>query len=560
MIGETAQPARSEGLRVERDRFVALAFCWADMMLELDGNRRVTYAAGVTDALLGEPPSALIGRGLRDLVAPADHDLLAELLRLAEHHGRIEDVSLRLRGRRGAELRLQVAGYCLPDLGGHVFLSFRLGARPTEAVVAAAGVKPVTRDHDTGLFEADSFSQVAAGRLKEAAPARMTLLALDHYADLRQRLDAEGERHLQRLIGTTLKAHSVDGDSAVRIAADRYGLLHASDVDVAEMENRINGYARAVDPAGQGAGVQSATIALDPGTISERDLATGLIYTINNFRKSRGHEFTLKTLSANMGDLAAKAVQSLDGFKKAVARQDFEVVFQPVVDLARGKPHHFEALARFPHMIGKESPYNLITFAEQTDLIRDFDMAMTKRMLAWLGQNSPQGEYRIAVNLSGASISTFSFVAELHELLKQNPWSKKTLLFEVTESSEIKDIQAANRVIQSLRQAGHPVCLDDFGAGAANFQYLTALEVDVVKLDGQALRTARYGAKGKAFLKALATLCVELGIEVIAEMVDDLQGLQFVRDCNIRYVQGYLYGKPSDDITTFGDTSQKVWK
>ena len=105
-----------------------------------------------------------------------------------------------------------------------------------------------------------------------------------------------------------------------------------------------------------------------------------------------------------------------------------------------------------------------------------------------------------------------------------------------------------NVVIQRLRTTGHAVCLDDFGAGAAAFQYLRALEVDVVKIDGMYVREALQSQTGKPFLKAMAGLCRDLGVGVVAEMVEDKSVVSFLLECGIQFGQGILFGEPSLDF------------
>ncbi|NQV55146.1 MAG: EAL domain-containing protein [Rhodospirillales bacterium] len=107
----------------------------------------------------------------------------------------------------------------------------------------------------------------------------------------------------------------------------------------------------------------------------------------------------------------------------------------------------------------------------------------------------------------------------------------------------------ANRFFQTLRKDGYKVCLDDFGAGAASFQYLATLEVDVVKLDGSAIKNALVANQGRAFLTALVRMCQDIGVETVAEMIDDQEILDFVRSCGVDYVQGFFFGKPSKEIT-----------
>ncbi|MFT5540251.1 MAG: EAL domain-containing protein (putative c-di-GMP-specific phosphodiesterase class I) [Alphaproteobacteria bacterium] len=175
--------------------------------------------------------------------------------------------------------------------------------------------------------------------------------------------------------------------------------------------------------------------------------------------------------------------------------------------------------------------------------------------MTWGGRNdkadrrSPR--YKVAVNLSGTSIASKPFVMKLHKLLAQYAGFAGSLIFEITESAKIRDLEKVNATVQSLRRAGHKVCLDDFGAGAAAFQYLRDLEVDVVKIDGAYVKGALKTEKGMAFLRAMAGLCNDLGITTIAEMVEDQQSRQFLRDCGVGYGQGYLFGRPSFDISSF---------
>jgi EAL domain-containing protein (putative c-di-GMP-specific phosphodiesterase class I) len=140
---------------------------------------------------------------------------------------------------------------------------------------------------------------------------------------------------------------------------------------------------------------------------------------------------------------------------------------------------------------------------------------------------------------------------QLDQLLKVNDWTQGKLCFEITESARMSDLDSANNFIQRLRKVGYKVCLDDFGAGSASFQYLSSLDVDIVKLDGSAVKNAEKSKKGRAFLSALTELCRRLGVETVGEMIDTPQTLAFVRDCNVDFVQGFLFGKPSADLKDF---------
>ena len=546
-ISDSAAKSASAALRAERNRFVALAFCWADLLFELDAEEKLVFAAGATGPLVGGKPEDLIGTPVADLIAPQDRSLVHEVLGIARKRGRIDNINVRLKGAAGATAPLSITGHWLDDLGGHYFLAFRMGTGPA----AKAGGSRMTRDSESGLYDADTFAEVVKKRVELGADAdgdsKMTLIALPGYEELKGRLDGDAEQDLMNTVGACLRASSVDGDAAARIDDDRFGLVHGADLDVAALEKKISEFTREVDPTGAGIEVEAGTIEVADANISEEDLANGLLYTINRFRSAKGGDF-IKNLSSNLSGLVSEAGKSVTAFRQVVANSDFDIAYQPIINTMTGEIHHFEALARFHADKKGESPYERITFAEETGLISEFDMAMVRKVVAWLA-NIPR--YRVAVNMSGNSVLNLNYINELHLLLRNNSWAKDRLMFEVTESGRIDDLTGANRFIQTLRREGYEVCLDDFGAGAANFEYISILEVDVIKIDGPALKTAQKTKRGRAYLRALAGMCRELGIGTIAEMIDNEQALEFVRNCRVQYVQGYLFGKPSSEIRSF---------
>ena len=136
------------------------------------------------------------------------------------------------------------------------------------------------------------------------------------------------------------------------------------------------------------------------------------------------------------------------------------------------------------------------------------------------------------------------FCAELDKMLHAQFGIDEFLSLEITESAEIEDLKGVNAAIQEFRRAGFKVALDDFGAGAASFDYLNSFDVDTVKFDGPVVKRAVVTKKGKAFLASMATLCREIDVETIAEMVEDEPLAKFLGECGIELGQGWHFGKP----------------
>ncbi len=537
-----------ESLRRERDRFVALAFCAADILVEINNEQKILFAAGATHSLIGTAPEVLVGTTFLDFIHPDKMPLVREMLENMSPGTRLDPVQVELAGTTGSALPVSMTGYHLPDMPGHHYFAFRL--IPTKSVVEVPA--SAERDSDTGLLKKEAFAEIASRQIQEAESRGEQLkLTMIHTGDLdefRDRLDHESSETLMRSMGACLQASSAAGQSAAQLDDGAFGFLHDDAFDVDGITGKIEEIFRTADPTGDGVSVKSGTIDADVGELSEADSVRVMLYTVNRFCDRQGEDFDMTSLSGSLEKLTRENTETLSKFREITDKGNFDVAFQPIVFLADGLVHHYEALARFNKKI-EASPYKLITFAENTGIIADFDLAMCARVLNWLLIAKKQGhEYLVAINVSGQSLANTAFIAALHDQLQRADSVRKQLLFEITESASIEDLGAANRFIQGLRSFGHQVCLDDFGAGAAALRYLHALEVDIVKIDGQYVRSAARNDRNRAFLKAVTGLCHDLGIATVAEMVEDEECAEMLRACNVRFGQGYLFGKPSFSV------------
>ena len=539
-------PATSAPLRRERDRFVAFAFTWADILFELDDEARIVYASGILETLIGRNVQDLLGSVFYDLVLPDERRIARSLLASVRRCERSEEAVLGLIGPNGQPVITAFSGYRLLELEGHVFIGLR-GKQPRQADERAA-----CRDEGSGLLKSRAFVESVGQHLEAAAAGkeqRLSLIRLLGAEKLRQQPTAMPERDLLREIGECLRSHSRNGDLAARVGPDRFGLLHGTETDIGKLKKQLLEVVAESDPQSKEVAIECASFEIDREALRTEQIAKGIVYVINRFRASDRGASELSRTSRSFTKLAEEAANAIDGLRGIISRGDFGLVFQPILDAHSGDIHHYEALARFPALRGTTGEH--IMLAEEIGVISEFDSGMLRKVFDRLGGPSAEDKARIAVNISGQSVNSAAYTASLDRLLLENSWLQNRLLFEITESSRMDDLRAANSFVLKLRCGGYDVCLDDFGAGAANFQYLASLDVDIVKLDGAAVRCAQESAKGVAFLKALVGLCRELSIGTVMEMVDSPASLQFARACGADYVQGYLFGKPHADIGLF---------
>jgi EAL domain-containing protein (putative c-di-GMP-specific phosphodiesterase class I) len=550
---DASSPARADAVRRDRDRFLAFAFCAADILIELDKKCRISYIAGATLALTGKSDAQLVGQPFAEMVAPVDRTLINELLGGLKAGMRIDPVRMRFIGRRGQAVPLMLFGYQLAEVGGAYYFALRL-----EPSVSDSEGQTVTlrRDTQTGLLDAESFAESASARVREAKKKgdelSFTVLRIGDLAELRNQLGRDDQESLLTTVGATLKAGSAGGDCAARLDESNYGLVHAAAFNANAMKAKLEDYLKSLDPSGKGVPIGIATVADAASVMGGTDDTRAVLYTLGRICET-ALEGDSEQGNTRIADLVRDTSERIVSFRRIIDQDAVQLAFQPIVELATKRTRHFEVLARFSKTIGV-SPYHTISFAENVGLICDFDLTMCRRALAWLEErrkSAPDKRYTLAVNLSGRSVGNTAFLESLLALFHEHDPVRKLLAIELTESARIRDLTAANNFIQSLRKDGHEVALDDFGTGASALSYLHSLEVDIVKIAGEYVRGAVANQKYRATLKAMGSLCAELGIETVAEMVEDQTYLPMLKECGIPLAQGYYFGKPSFSIGDF---------
>jgi len=228
------------------------------------------------------------------------------------------------------------------------------------------------------------------------------------------------------------------------------------------------------------------------------------------------------------------------GFREHVSEQRFRVMEQPIVHLDDGEISHHEWLVRFDHEDGLEG---VLRGAEMSGAIKDLDLSMLARAVLTLNDN-PMGP-GIAVNLSGASFENAGFERSLMACLSAYVGPPEKLILELTETWDLRDLDHAKNILVQLQNLGHPVCLDDVGAGAASIRYLRAFPANWLKIDGEFIKAAFEDHRERAILNALLTLRDPLNVKFIAEGIETEELYQFARDHDFDAVQGYAIGKPS---------------
>jgi len=239
-------------------------------------------------------------------------------------------------------------------------------------------------------------------------------------------------------------------------------------------------------------------------------------------------------------------LKTAHGFRTHVSEQRYTVVRQPIMEIASGDVLHHEWLVRFND---DDHLDELLRPAEISGAIMELDLSMLTQAIEALNEH-PEGT-GIAVNLSGASLDEASIEAKLFPLLGDLIAPPEKLIIELTETWDMRTLDNAERILDHVKRLGHPVCLDDVGAGAASIRYLRALPADWLKIDGDFVVAAMSSSREFAILKAILSLRDALSVKVIAEGVETPEILDFVTNLEFDAAQGYAIGIPEEETRIY---------
>lgn len=232
-------------------------------------------------------------------------------------------------------------------------------------------------------------------------------------------------------------------------------------------------------------------------------------------------------------------LQTEKGFRAHISESRHTIMRQPVVCAKDFTVLHHEWLVRFDSDTGLE---RILRPAEISGAISDLDLSMLTRAVSALNANPDR--HAIAVNLSGASFSDPVFERSLLALLAKLETEPAKLLFELTETWDLKDLRPAIHLLNILRERGHSLCLDDVGAGAASLRYLRAFPTDWLKIDGDFVAGAASCTRQRAVLNAVLGLRDALGVRFIAEGIESEPLRNFALESGFDALQGFIIAPP----------------
>jgi EAL domain-containing protein (putative c-di-GMP-specific phosphodiesterase class I) len=228
--------------------------------------------------------------------------------------------------------------------------------------------------------------------------------------------------------------------------------------------------------------------------------------------------------------------------RRAVEAGEFELFYQPVIH--GGAAPSLEALIRWRHPEkGLVSPAEFIPAAEEGGLILSLG-AWVLRTATTFAQGLARSDVRVAVNLSARQFLDPDLVKIVESALAQSGLAPGRLELEVTESALMSDAEEVSQRLEHLRSIGLELTLDDFGSGYSSLGYLKRFRFHRIKIDRTFVADLPKDADSGAIVDAILAMAKSLGLDVVAEGVENVEQLRFLEDRGCRAFQGYYFSRP----------------
>lgn len=231
------------------------------------------------------------------------------------------------------------------------------------------------------------------------------------------------------------------------------------------------------------------------------------------------------------------------GLTEAMAKDQFTVLFQPIIDLATGRTRSCEALLRWNHPeLGDVSPAVFIPVAESAGLIGDITEWVLRKACEAAAE-WPE-EVNVSVNISPALLKQNNLPVKIIETLVNTGMVARRLELEITESVLLDKNPHTNSLLRQLQKMGLRLCLDDFGTGFSSLTYLRSWEFDTIKIDKSFIRNIGNSPTDQKIIGAVVQLAKSLEVATVAEGVETEEQLTRVREAGCSRVQGFYYARP----------------
>lgn len=535
----------------ERDRLYNLS---NDLLATIDFEGKLTHINPAWNKILGYEDQELLGSVILSIIHPDDEkNTMAESRKLKR--GKSVSFESRLRCKDGSYRWILWSS--TPMVSEKI--SYAVGRDITERKQTEETLEyNALYDTLTNLPNRTQFMshlQKAIDNFdnKTGKPFAVLFLDLDRFKIINDGLGHFIGDKLLIAIAERIRSKLRPGDIVARLGGDEFTVLIHNVADTTDAINvaerlqsslskpfRLDNY-EVFSSASIGIAISDATRRQPEEFLRDADSA---MYRAKDAGKARYEIFDHEMHVQNLNLLQVET-----DLRRAIERGEFRVFYQPIVCLKSGEVREFESLIRWEHPeFGLILPDEFINVAEETGLIipiGEWVLEESCRQIKHWQNCYPQLEkLAVSVNLSAKQLMHPQLKTRIKEILEKTNLDPLSLKLEVTESTVMENSDTAAEVLNELTAMGIEISTDDFGTGYSSLSYLHQFPFKRLKIDRSFIGKMESDDKTEAIVRTILMLGQNLGIEVVAEGIENLTQLQNLCALACHYAQGYLFSKP----------------
>ncbi|MGQ4878489.1 putative bifunctional diguanylate cyclase/phosphodiesterase [Billgrantia sp. LNSP4103-1] len=406
---------------------------------------------------------------------------------------------------------------------------------------------PLTNLHNQRIFK-DMLVYEVGRATRHQDHFSLLMLDLDNFKTVNDRHGhAFGDQFLSAVADTL--SHSVrPGDFLARYGGDEFTVIlpQTEDQQAYSVALRIaENLSRQVLTAPDGSTVRATTsigIASYPNHAANPHdlflLADNMMYKA----KRKGKNCVALPEQEEVAEVFREVGEKNQMVLSALEEQRIVPYFQPIADVRTGEVHIHELLMRIQLDDRLVPAGEFIDIAESIGVIHKMDYQLIEKAFAQIREQGYEG--MLFINLSPKSLIIGEFIGHIHQLAIDYDILPERIVFELTERETVSNLKLLEKFVLDLKLEGFNFAIDDFGSGYSSFRYLKQFPIDVIKIEGEFIRNMLSDEKYMAFVKSIVTLAQSLGVNTIAEFIEDGDVLAAVEALGIDFGQGYYLGRP----------------
>lgn len=560
----TRQKQAEEALFKETERAQVTLASIADAVITTDTQGNVEYLNPVAEKLLGWTsqeahghPLDTVFHGIDEATGEPIENPIKKLMRDSSTNGVREDVVLA--PRAGGQTPIQLTAASISDREGQIIGSV-LVFRDVSAShnMARQLTWQATHDALTSLVNRREFGRCLDNLVETAErdgrEHALLYLDLDQFKVVNDTCGHLAGDELLRQLSALLNNRVRGSDTLARLGGDEFGVLlkDCKEKQALELAEILRATVAEFRFAWQDklftVGVSIGVVSIKGGGNNNADilaLADAACYQAKDKGRNRVEAAPQDKEMAH----GRSEMLWLSKINTALEKDRLILHCQRISPIASGGRQHYEALLRMRDDEDKLiMPMAFIPAAERYNMMQVIDRKVITMVFELLEQRAwdglPENLMTMCINLSGISLSDEHLLEFLQLQFRRYKVHPREICFEITETAAIANLTQAVALIKELKAMGCRFALDDFGSGLSSFAYLKNLPVDYLKIDGSFVRDMAHDPIDAAMVQAISDIGHVMGIQTIAEWVEDDLTLGMLKKIGVDYAQGYLIGKP----------------